>query len=163
MSELTQARLKELLHYDPETGIFTNRVQRRRISGVGERAGYRDGESGYRSICIDVHRYYEHRLAFLYMTGAWPAKHVDHLDGQRGDNRWTNLRDVARVVNQQNMRRAPVNNASGLLGAHRKRNRWSSQIKVHGRLVKLGIFDTALQAHHAYIAAKRRFHEGCTL
>jgi hypothetical protein len=88
---------------------------------------------------------------------------VDHINGRRDDNRWCNLRDASRLVNQQNMRRAVAGSASGLLGAHKKRGKWSSQIKVRGVLVKLGIFETADQAHAAYLAAKRQLHEGCTL
>lgn len=160
--ELTAERLRELLHYDPDTGIFTNRAPRKKIR-VGEVAGTLDQSSGYVCLGVDRRRHYAHRLAFLYMTGAWPRDLVDHKNGNRADNRWANLRDAPRLINQQNMRRAVSGSASGLLGAHRKRGRWSSQIKVRGQIVKLGIFSTPQEAHAAYIAAKRQQHEGCTI
>lgn len=159
---LTAERLLELVNYDPETGIFTNRVPRKKIR-VGDVAGTIDKESGYVILCIDRRRYYGHRLAFLFMTGEWPKRLVDHKNGCRSDNRFDNLRDASRLVNQQNMRRAMSGSSSGLLGAHKKRSRWSSQIKVNGRLVKLGTFGTAEEAHAAYVYAKRKYHEGNTL
>jgi hypothetical protein len=160
---LTQARLRELLDYDPETGVFTWRATGKGRPAIGSQAGATDKGHGYRSICVEYGRHYAHRLAFLYVTGEWPQGMVDHINGRRDDNRWCNLRDASRLVNQQNMRRAVAGSASGLLGAHKKRGKWSSQIKVRGVLVKLGIFETADQAHAAYLAAKRQLHEGCTL
>jgi hypothetical protein len=74
-----------------------------------------------------------------------------------------NLRDASRRVNQQNMRRALSGSASGLIGAHKKRNKWSSQIRVEGGLIKLGVFATAQAAHDAYVKAKRQYHAGCTI
>ena len=159
---LTQARLRDLLHYEPETGAFMWRATGKGRPPLGAPAGLVDKQSGYRCICVGG-RKYAHRLAFLYMTGSWPLHLVDHINGDRSDNRWCNLRDMPRIINQQNRRTATSGSASGLLGAHKKRGRWSSQIKVRGQLVKLGVFDTAQDAHNAYIAAKRRFHEGCTI
>jgi hypothetical protein len=97
------------------------------------------------------------------MTGAWPGVFVDHVNGDRTANQWQNLRDVPRRVNQENRRTATDGSASGVLGAHKKRKRWSSQIQTKGKLVKLGVYDTPQQAHAAYILAKRQLHEGCTL
>lgn len=159
---LTVERLKQLVSYDPETGIFTNSAPRKKVR-VGEVAGALDKSNGYIKICIDRKHYYAHRLAFLFMTGAWPAAFVDHCNGERTDNRLANLRDVPKRVNQQNRRTATVGSASGLLGAHKKRGRWSSHIRANGALVKLGTFATAEQAHAAYVNAKRQLHEGCTL
>lgn len=159
---LTAERLRELVHYDPGTGIFTNRAPRKKIR-VGEVAGTVDKDSGYVVLCLDRARYYGHRLAFLYMTGEWPKLMGDHKNGARADNRWDNLRDASRLVNQQNMRGAARGSASGLLGAHKKRDRWTSQIKVRGQLVKLGTFLTPEAAHSAYVCAKRKYHEGCTI
>jgi hypothetical protein len=159
---LTIERLKHLLHYDPDTGVFTHRVARKRVV-VGEEAGHVDASHGYRTICIDYKKYYAHRLAIFYMTGEWPTKLVDHWDTNRLNNRYKNLRDASRLVNQQNLRKANTDNSSGLLGAHKKRGKWSSQIRVSGKVIRLGSFDTAEQAHEAYVSAKRELHVGCTL
>lgn len=159
---LTAERLRELLHYDPNTGVFTNVAPRKRVV-VGSKAGYLDSSNGYVKICLDYVRHYAHRLAFLYMTGAWPSAYVDHINGDTQDNRWANLRDVARQVNSQNMREAPSNSSSGVFGAHRKRGKWSSHIRSNGKTVYLGVFDSAEEASNAYIEAKRKLHEGCTI
>lgn len=161
-TKLTAERLRELLHYDPATGFFTNSARRKKVR-VGERAGYFDPSTGYIVLCIDRAHYYGHRLALLYMTGSWPVDMVDHRDGDRTNNVFTNLRDATRLLNQQNMRRASVCSSSGLLGAYRKRERWESKIRVDGSVIHLGVFGTAEEAHVAYVAAKRKHHPGCTI
>lgn len=159
---LTAERLRQLVRYDPATGIFTNIAPRKKVR-VGVVAGNVDSSSGYRLMCVDRSRHYAHRLAFLYMTGSLPAHMVDHLNGDRSDNRWSNLRDAPRVINQQNMRGPMTGTASGLLGAFKKRNRWESRIRINGRVMRLGTFGTAQAAHEAYVSAKRLHHPGCTL
>ncbi len=160
--ELTAIRLRELLDYNPATGVFTNKSPRKKIT-VGEIAGAIDKSNGYWKITIDRRHYFAHRLAFLFMTGAWPSAFVDHINGDRTANHWENLRDVPKRINQQNRRTATAGSKSGLLGAHKKRGRWSSQIHSNGQLIKLGVFTTAEQAHTAYVTAKRKLHEGCTI
>lgn len=162
--ELTAARLRELLHYDPETGIFTWLVHRQR-----HRAGNVAGSphsAGYVEIGVDGESYLAHRLAWLYVHGAWPAGDVDHRNGVRRDNRIVNLRDVSKVVNLQNRQGAASNNRARLLGVSRsaaKRPSWFARILVDGRQKHLGSFGTPEAAHAAYLAAKRQLHEGCTL
>jgi hypothetical protein len=147
---LSAARLRELLHYDPTTGVFT-----RRSNGRG--AGYRAKTSVEIRVDHQLHR--AHRLAWLYMTGAWPQNHIDHIDGDQFNNRFANLRDVTRTVNMQNRRRAQSNNRLGLQGV----SAWGSRFKARLDGSKLGAFDTPEEAHAAYLDAKRRKHEGCTL
>lgn len=159
---LTAERLKQLVHYDPNTGIFTHIAPRKKIR-VGEQAGGIDRDSGYMVLCVDRKRHYAHRLAFLYMTGQWPAQLVDHRDGNRANNAFRNLRDAPRVINQQNMRHAAITSTSGLLGAFKKRDKWESRIRVAGKILRLGVFSTAVEAHEAYVAAKRVHHAGCTI
>lgn len=161
-ANLTAARLRELLHYCPETGIFTNCAPRKKIR-VGEVAGTIDKASGYVILGIDRRHHYGHRLAFLYVTGTWPSQLIDHRDGDRSNNRWTNLRDEPRSINQQNMRGAAAGSASGLIGAFKKRNRWESRIRVGAKTIRLGTFATARAAHDAYVVAKREHHPGCTI
>ena len=106
-----------------------------------------------------------HRLAFAHFHGVDPIDSIDHIDGDRLNNRISNLRAVKPVVNSQNRRKAAKGAASALLGAFRRSSdgKWFSLISVSGKRIWLGSFNSELQAHQAYIDAKRRFHEGCTV
>lgn len=157
---LTQAQLKGLLHYDPDTGAFTAKTARGRVR-AGDVVGWI--VDGYRRVGVNRRQYQAHRLAFLYMTGELPTLDVDHINGDRADNRWCNLREVSRTVNMENLRAAHADSGSGLLGAFRAGNRWCSKIRVAGNTRHLGSFATAQEAHCAYLAAKRELHAGCTI
>lgn len=167
--DLTAQRLREALHYDPDTGVFTWRPlvlsQKRTTRRAGRRAGWQTA-LGYVYIGIDGAQYGAHRLAWLYQAGAWPEQDVDHINGRRADNRWANLRDVAHRMNVENQRAAPSSNQSTrLLGVtfHKPSGLYLSQIKSKGKKHYLGYFKTPEPAHEAYLAAKRRLHEGCTI
>ena len=95
---ITQERLKELLEYDPETGIFTNRVKRHLRGKVGEPTG-KPNALGYVYITVEKKTYHAARLAFLYMTGEWPAGDADHINRDRSDNKWANLQDLTHQDN----------------------------------------------------------------
>jgi hypothetical protein len=113
---------------------------------------------------IDGHLISCHRLAWLYMTGSLPTHQIDHIDGDRKNNRWTNLRDVTTSVNQQNRRTPRSDNSCGLIGVTReKNNRFTASIRFEGKQRRLGTFATPEEAHSVYVEAKRRVHEGCTL
>lgn len=162
--DLTVERLKELLHYEPETGVFTWRVKTNKSRNwVGKRAGCANVSTGYVMIGIDGHDIRAHRLAWFYMTGEWPANEVDHRNTDKGDNRWDNLRQATTRLNGENKRRANRNSKTGFLGVSPHRNRFMARIKVNGKHKCLGTFDTPEQAHAAYVATKRQLHEGCTL
>jgi hypothetical protein len=159
---LTQQRLKELLHYDPENGVFTWKVGRGNMK-PGSLAGVLSSH-GYRVISIENKPQYAHRIAWLYMNGEWPTHQIDHIDGNRSNNAFANLRDVPRAVNLQNMRRAMPFGSTGLLGAHKARNgRFTSCISADGTTKNLGAFKTPEEAHAAYLSAKRELHVGCTI
>lgn len=162
---LTQARLKGLLHYDPDTGVFFwvaptgSKVKPGAIAGCTRK-------DGYKTIRICGHSYLAHRLAWFYITGGWPKNQIDHMDGSPSNNAWENLRDVTLSVNMQNQRKARANNCSTkLLGAtfEKRSGLFQAQIVINGKNKYLGLFDTAEQAHEAYAVAKRKFHEGCTI
>ena len=159
---ITQARLHELLSYDPETGVMRWRVDRARTAKAGQIAGTRN-DRGYISIAIDRKVYRAHRLAWLYIHGKWPNYEVDHIDGDRTNNRIKNLRDVKKSVNLQNQRHASANNKSGFLGVCKRGNYWRAEICVNGKTRFLGSFATPEEAHQAYVNAKRGLHDGCTL
>jgi hypothetical protein len=161
---LTAERLRELLAYDPETGLFrVLRALPKCQREVGQVIGDSLSKAGYAMMCIEGRRYRAHRLAWLYVTGEWPSNEIDHINGIRNDNRFENLRDVPGRINSQNQRKAKPFNQSGILGATKKRNRWSSAIGINGKTVRLGVFDTPEEAHAAYVKAKRELHEGCTI
>lgn len=157
------ARAHTLLHYDPQSGRFTHRVDRGKNRCAGEEAGYVNS-AGYVSLSIDEKRYYAHRLAWLMVTGAWPL-FIDHRDGDRANNRFPNLRDVTRSLNMQNRRTAKATNATGRLGVtiDKRNGRFIAQIVIDRRHVHLGCFDDPDAAHLVYLAAKRTHHEGNTL
>jgi hypothetical protein len=172
MSDLTQQRLKEVLHYDPLSGEWTWLADMKTGRGAGRvhikkgtRAGTVSSAKGYRKIGVDGRRYWAHRLAFLWMTGEWPKHHVDHIDGNGGNDVWTNMRDVPRGVNMQNVRRATVDSLTGILGVtfNRARKKWVAQISINSKSKGLGYFDTADAASAAYLSAKRQLHAGNTL
>ena len=159
--ELTAERLRELVNYTPETGAFTRRVKVRQYE-AGTTCGF-ESDDGYLLLRINNRTYLCHRLAWLYMTGEWPKFEIDHIDGVRNNNRWTNLRDVPKIINQQNQRNRPTTK-TGLLGAYPNgRNRWAATIRHQGVLIRLGQFDSPEEAHQAYLCAKRRLHPGCTI
>lgn len=164
--DLTAQRLREALHYDPDTGVFTWRITCSRRAVAGTKAGSVDKVTGYVRIRLDGKINQAHRLAWLYMTGSWPTFEVDHRDTVRANNAWSNLRDVTHAVNGQNQRKAHKSNkSSGLLGASwdAAKGAWLSHITLNYKLQFLGYFDTAIKAHHRYLAEKRSLHEGCTI
>lgn len=159
---LTQERLKQLLSYDPETGIFYWEAKTSNRIHVGNRAG-NVNDTGYRRIRIDGAVYLEHRLAWLYLFGEWPEPFIDHINGDPADNRIINLRVATRAINQQNFRRARKDSGTGVQGVYASGKRFSSRIKTEGKFKYLGMFDTKELAHQAYLEAKRKYHAGCTI
>ena len=162
MPEVTAERVRELLAYDPETGVFTWRVRRGRSAPAGSIAGWRD-RGDYVLICVEQCAYFAHRLAWLYVNGQWPVGDIDHMNGIPFDNRIENLRDVNRSLNMQNLRRANRNNKLQLLGVTKSGKGFAAQIVVGGRALYLGTFPTAQFAHECYLIAKRKLHPGGTL
>ncbi len=151
------------LNYDPETGVFKWAVSGKCIA-VGKMAGYTTPE-GYLSIGYDNKLYLAHRLAWFITHGRWPDKQIDHINGNRSDNRIANLRDVSRSANSQNLRKAKSNNKIGLLGVSwgKRNKKWTALIFVNGKKISLGYFSDPLDAHNAYLQAKRKHHTGCTI
>ena len=155
--------LRECLHYDPDTGHFTRKVATKGPSGrVGSVCGYSD-QKGHLYLCFKGSRYAIHRLAWFYVHGCWPKDLIDHINGDRGDNRIVNLREADVVLNGQNQRRARSGSRSGVLGVTIQKNRFRASIGVEGKSKYLGLYATAEEAHAVYIAAKRVLHEGCTI
>ncbi len=153
--KLTHTRLLECLVYSPDTGEFCWRISLSSKAPAGSIAG--GIESGYRRLSIDGRAYMAHRLAWLYMTGEWPERDVDHKNRNRSDNRWENLRAATRTQNNANSK-TPRTNKSGLKGAAHYPGGFTSQIVVGGKKFHLGCFKTAEEAHAAYCAAAQEHH-----
>lgn len=163
-ADLSAQRLREILDYDPETDTWTRVHSPMRPDLVGKTADAVT-DKGYRSIKIGPKRYLGHRLVWLWHTGSLPPGHIDHIDGNRLNNRIENLREASRAVNAQNQRSAHRNNKSGYAGVHLvpERGKYMAKLSLGGRRHFLGYFNTAEEAYGAYLAAKRRLHEGCTI
>lgn len=151
---ITRRRLKELLVYEPSTGIF-----RWAKSRVGCRKGDAAGTlvNGYIGIKLDRRRYLAHQLAFLYMTGEVPVE-IDHKNRHPGDNRWHNLRSSTTSQNHANVVVPHGKSASGIrgVGFRKETGRWFGHIQFEGKRIQLGTFATIEEA-----AAVRRHAELC--
>jgi hypothetical protein len=158
MAAITADSLKELLSYDAETGTFRWRVALCRKYKIGAIAGTVN-DQGYRIITIRGRLYRAHRLAWLYVHGEWPSKDVDHIDGDRGNNRAANLREATNAENLWNRGKAS-HNKSGYKGVYflRKSKRWVAEINVDGKRKYLGRFKDPADAHRAYEAAANAQH-----
>lgn len=163
-ADLSAERLRELLSYSPETGAFAWRVAASPRVSCGKPAG-RQNKRGYIVITVDGKARYAHRLAWLYETGEWPKQQVDHINGNKSDNRLCNLRDISPAGNTQNQTRPQRGSTTGLLGVSKAKDRkkFRACIKVSSGTVCIGSFETAETAHTAYIEAKRMLHAGNTL
>ena len=155
---LTQTEFKSRFKYDPDTGLFT-RIKCFHSRYIGEAVGCID-KDGYLIINISKKLYKAHRLAFLYMTGSFPASTVDHIDRNKINNKWENLRDVSMSVNKQNMVNARKGNSTGFLGVSfcNTYKKFVAGIKVNGKRKQIGYYATPELAHTAYLATKKVLH-----
>lgn len=142
---VTAARLREVLIYDPLTGVFTWRVTCNARAAAGSVAGCPGGENrtGRIRIRVDGTLYLAHRLAFLYMTGSIPSGGIDHEDRDHQNNRWLNLRPATGSQNNANAS-LQKNNSSGVKGVRwvQRLRKYHARIAWHGREIHLGYFST---------------------
>lgn len=145
--------LKEWLSYDPETGVFTWLKYRRNIK-KGDVAGCIN-QKGYLYIGLQGKLYRANRLAWFYVHGVMPTGQIDHIDGDRINNRIANLRDVDGFTNQQNRKNGNKNASSKYLGVsfHKQSKKWIAQIWFRQHKY-IGLYDTEEEAHQAYLAEK---------
>jgi hypothetical protein len=160
--DLTAERLRELLNYDPSTGVFTWLENRGATICKAKIAGTITNW-GYRIITINKRNYRANRLAWLYVNSVWPNVFIDHIDGVRTNNAINNLREVTNSGNIQNLKKARKNSLSGLLGVCTRGNRITAEIHLNGVTTRLGRFNTPEEAHQAYLQAKRKLHPACTI
>lgn len=144
MQGLTAEKLREILSYDPDTGVMKWKAKTSPKMRVGDVAGCVDRfGTGYRQIRIEGKTYREHRLAWLYVYGKWPEQVIDHINGVRTDNRLCNLREATPAQNQQNRVGCQRNNTSGVRGVcwDKRTAKWMAFIQFNGRHLHLGRFD----------------------
>ena len=157
-TELTAEHLRRVLIYDAHTGLWKWREQRKG-SGPLRKAGWWPGGKTARGYCLAIRRkvYATHRLAFLYMTGAWPEHEIDHIDGDFLNNRWANLRPATPTENHRNVG-LRSHNTSGFRGVTLHKGRWRARVTIDRKLVDLGYFPTPEEASQAYeMAAQQAF------
>jgi hypothetical protein len=155
-NDLTAERMRAVTHYNPHTGAFTWRVPRRKCA-VGADAGSTTPGS-YARVKIDYKLYLAHRLAWLYMTGEWPAHHVDHINHDKSDNRWSNLRAATAKQNNENRSRY-TRSTSGFIGVDRYKDKfWRARICHHRKSITLGYFKTFEEACECRRAAEARLY-----
>ena len=163
--KITQERLKELLYYDPDTGVFIWQVRRGGVVKAGSIAGHAwlSGRSRtqYNMISINNKNYRAHRLAWLYVHGCWPLVGIDHIDGNGLNNRIENLREADQGENSRN-RRLSRSNTSGIVGVAwaKDSNKWRANIRFRKVLINIGSYDNLFDAVCARKSAetKLKFH-----
>lgn len=160
---LSKEYVDNALSYDPDTGLFTWKFRADKAKQIntrvaGKQAGTLD-QSGYILIGINKVNYAAHRLAWLVMTGEWPASEIDHRDGMGSNNKWENLRLATRAQNNANQK---AYGASGLKGVcyHKRDKVWQAGIRIGEKSIHLGSFNTPEEAHAAYCdAAAKKYGE----
>lgn len=152
--KLTADRLRDLLHYEPITGHFTWRVNNS-VAKPGERAGGGHG-LGYRSIGIDYKKYLEHIVAVLYMIGEWPSGDVDHKNGIKSDNSWTNLVVATKSENNHN-KGLHVRSKTGFAGVYKHGNKYRARIQLDNKTHDIGLFNSIEEAAKARAEAAEKF------
>lgn len=160
---LTAERVRDTLNYDPETGALSWKIRMGSRAMPGKPITCLDSH-GYIVLRLDRRLYRAHRIAWLHATGAHPEHDIDHINGQRSDNRLSNLRDVPRSINLQNSNATVTKARAGLCGAvfDRRSGKYLPSIVANGKRVLLGTHKTPESAHLAYMAAKAALHAGAT-
>lgn len=150
-------RLKHLLHYCPDSGVFTWKNPTTLWQKSGDVAGTLH-HSGYVYIRVDKKTYCAHRLAFLFMTNTFPSDQIDHINRIKSDNRWVNLRAATRSQNKMNS--TMKNNTSGKKGVTWKKStgKWQASIRVNGKDYHLGYYADIEDAAVAYKNIARILH-----
>jgi hypothetical protein len=162
MTQIDHKTLKNLLHYNEETGIFIWSIARPKIK-VGDQVGFVH-HSGYIHTEIFGRHYALHRLAWFYVTGSWPKHQIDHINGNKADNRFANLREA---TNAQNSLNKPVRNSTGYKGVAfkkwLKKKPYTASITINGKITHLGCFATAEEAFEVYKAKSLELHKEFSL
>jgi len=144
--------LRRIISYDPQSGLFTSLAKRGSKIAAGDIIGH-VGTGGYIYFNLKYRKYLAHRVAWFYMTGEWPEE-VDHINGNPSDNRWENLR---LATHRQNLANTGLRatNSTGYRGVSKNRGKYQAQIRIDGKRIMLGRFDTPEEASEVYEAKAR--------
>ena len=155
---ITQSELQEVLNYNPDTGIFTWKIKTCKKICVGKIAGH-IASNGYINLSIKKKSYLAHRLAWLYVNGNFTKHTIDHINGNKKDNRIVNLREATKSENSWN-RKMQIDNTSGIKGVYwfSERNKWVARISVNKQNIFLGTFINLKLAENAVIEARNKYH-----
>lgn len=157
-STVNQSRLRELYDYNPDTGHLVSRLYNKPVGWL---------KNGYLNVDLydqgKTKHFKVHRLIWMYVYGCWPKGEIDHVNGNRSDNRLCNLRDVTRSQNSQNKKIYATKSGlprSGYKGVNWDRftMKWIAHIGINNRQIRLGSFDDPEKAHFAYIEAAQKYH-----
>ncbi len=162
---LTAEYLRSRLDYDSSTGVFTHKHDFGSRYKVGDRADT-SGHAAlreYRLVNLLNQKFLAHRAAWLHTHGIFPGLPIDHINGNKSDNRIENLRAVEIRLNAENIRKPQKNNSTGFLGVQPHQGRYRVRLTVDRKQIQIGMFSTPEEAHAAYVVAKRKYHEGCTI
>ncbi|MEQ1964368.1 HNH endonuclease [Xenorhabdus khoisanae] len=156
--KISRESLKELLDYNPDTGFFTWKKTVNRSALAGQKAGTVNS-NGHIAIKISRRAYLAHQLAWLYMTGGWPAHEIDHMNVNGSDNRWCNLRQCTRTENEMN-KGIRSDNTSGYKGVswNKRAKKWMTKVKLNNKCVFSGYFDDIELADLAAREARDKYH-----
>lgn len=160
--DLTFEELSETFKYNPDNGEIT-RIKSSKPVCIGKIISAIS--HGYITIGYNGKNLRGHRLAWLLYTGEWPKEFIDHINGNRADNRISNLREATNQENQENQIKPHSNNTTGFLGVskYNKSGKFIAHIRISEKLKSLGVFNTPEEASEAYLTAKRKYHEFNTL
>jgi hypothetical protein len=160
---LTYEQAHQLLKYDPKSGDLFWKVDVSRNVKAGIIAGKTRKRDLYKILTYKRKQYQAHRIVWLMTQGKMPKEFIDHINGDRTDNRLSNLREADRHLNAQNVRKPGKANTSGYLGVSFKHGAYEANLKINGKITYLGRFKDGATAHQVYVEAKRKHHIGCTL
>jgi|SRR5579859_3771226 len=153
--------LHEFFTYDPNTGEIRNKSNRSNRSRAVELSGD-FGDRGYQRVGINGKNFYGHRIAWCMMTGEWPDKFIDHIDGVKSNNKWSNLRLATKSQNGANIGKYSRNNGgtSKYKGVFRSKGKrlWVASITKNGKITRIGCFHTEEEAHAAYVQKAQEVH-----
>jgi hypothetical protein len=145
--------LRSVFSYNPNTGT---------ISKNGSAFGYTT-PLGYKALSINERKFQQHVICWAIYFGEYPNSSIDHINGNRSDNRIVNMRLATAKQNAQNRHGAQSNNLIGLIGVSKHQGKWRPRVAVDGKTHHFGLFDTAEEAHLAYLSKKRGLHKYCTI
>ena len=169
IDNLTHKYLVSVLDYDSDTGVFRWKQRYKNNTHLSGKIAGSVHVKGYLLIGVKGVRYLAHRLAWMYVNGAMPSMQIDHIDGNKTNNRISNLRNVRSCENTMNQKKANKVSTTGLLGVTPYKikgiptGRYSAQITLNYKCIHLGTYPTPELAHEAYLLKKRELHNTCTI